>query len=154
MAFGTVIHMKNNETFITQSMLSSYMAVETKDYLELLLPFISMCLPEKYEEIIELDKIQERLKNEYGLDIPVNVIEKTLIRLCRKKRGAIVKKISNGYAVNDIYNSKEFEDRTEKIKKCIDAVLSKMQKYLNSKKFLSGATYEKMKEYLAIFLDS
>lgn len=154
MTFGTVILMRKNETFITQSMLSSYMAVETKDYLELILPFVCMCLPETVEEKIELTKIQKLLKQKYGLDIPVNVVEKTLLRLCKQKRGSLVKKITNGYAVNCVYNAEEFENRTNEIKKCIDAVISKMQKYMHKEKFLTDTSYNKMKEYLAVFLDT
>ena len=150
---GTVILMRKNETFITHSMLSSYMAIETKDYLELILPFIGMCLPEK-EEKIELDEVQYLLKQKYGLDIPVNVIEKILLRLCKQKRGAIVRKIANGYAVNNVYDAKAFEDRTDKIKKCIDAVLNKMQKFMCARKFIKDASCDKMKEYLAGFLDT
>lgn len=116
MTYGTVMLMKKNDTFITQAMLSSYMAVETKDYLELILPFVCMCLPEKRDDIIELEKIQNVLKNKFGLDIPVNVVEKLLLRLCKQKRGAVVKKIPSGYVVNSIYNADEFENRTIKIK--------------------------------------
>lgn len=154
MAFGTVILMKKNEAFITQSMLSSYMAIETKDYLELILPFVCMCLPEKIEEQIELEKTQQLLKDKYGLDIPINVIEKILIRLCKQKRGSIVKKSPVGYTLNRVYDSEEFDNRTEKIKKCIDAVLSKMQKYMHKEKFLTDISYEKAQEYLAVFLDT
>ena len=154
MIYGTVMLMKNNDTFITQSMLSSYMVVETKDYLELILPFVCMCLPEKIDDIIELEKIQDAIKNKYGLDIPVNVVEKLLIRLCKQKRGAVVKKIPLGYAVNNIYNVDEFEKRTIKIKKSIDAVISKMQKYMYKEKYMKDVSPDKMREYLAVFLDT
>ena len=154
MIYGTVMLMKNNDTFITQSMLSSYMVVETKDYLELILPFVCMCLPEKIDGIIELEKIQDAIKNKYGLDIPVNVVEKLLIRLCKQKRGAVVKKIPSGYAVNNIYNVDEFENRTIKIKKSIDAVISKMQKYMYKEKYMKDVSPDKMREYLAVFLDT
>lgn len=154
MVFGTVMLMKKNDTFITQSMLSSYLAVETKDYLELILPFVCMCLPEKIDDMIELEKTQSALKQNYGLDIPVNVVEKLLIRLCKQKRGAVVKKISSGYAVNSIYNADEFENRTRKIKKSIDAVISKMQKYMHKEKYMKDASSDKMREYLAVFLDT
>lgn len=154
MIYGTVMQMKNNDTFITQSMLSSYMVVETKDYLELILPFVCMCLPEKIDGIIELEKIQDAIKNKYGLDIPVNVVEKLLIRLCKQKRGAVVKKTPSGYAVNNIYNVDEFENRTIKIKKSIDAVISKMQKYMYKEKYMKDVSPDKMREYLAVFLDT
>ena len=146
--------MRKNETFITQSMLSSYLAIETKDYLELILPFVCMCLPGKSEEKIEMEKTQQLLKEKYGLYIPVNVVGKILIRLCKQKRGSIVKKNPTGYIVNNVYNSKEFDDRTDKIKVCIDAVLRKMQKYMRKEKFLTDISYEKAKEYLAVFLDT
>lgn len=154
MFFGTVILMKKNETFITQSMLSSYMAMETKDYLELLLPFVSVCLPEKIGERIELEQVQYVLKEKYGLNIPEKVIAKLLIRLCKRKRGALVKKKQEEYWVNQIFDAKDFDERTEKIKKCIDSVLRKMQKFMNTQKYLSGATYDKMKEYLTVFLET
>ena len=154
MIYGTVMLMKNNDTFITQSMLSSYMVVETKDYLELILPFVCMCLPEKIDDIIELEKIQDAIKNKYGLDIPVNVVEKLLIRLCKQKRGAVGKKIPLGYAGNNIYNVDEFEKRTIKIKKSIDAVISKMQKYMYKEKYMKDVSPDKMREYLAVFLDT
>lgn len=154
MTYGTVMLMKKNDTFITQAMLSSYMAVETKDYLELILPFVCMCLPEKRDDIIELEKIQNVLKNKFGLDIPVNVVEKLLLRLCKQKRGAVVKKIPSGYVVNSIYNADEFENRTIKIKKSIDAVISKMQKYMHKEKYIKDISSDKMREYLAVFLDT
>ena len=154
MIFGTVIRMKKNETFITQSMLSSYMAVESKDYLELLLPFVSVCLPQKVDEVINISKMQEALKQNYSLDIPVNVVEKLLTRLCKKKRDAIVKKVPTGFAINKVYDTKDFEEKSEKIKRCIDAVLSKMQRFMINQKHLTGVSYDKMKEYLTIFLDT
>ena len=154
MFFGTVMLMKKNETFITQSMLSSYMAGETKDYLELLLPFVSVCLPEKIGEQVELEQIQCILKEKYGLNIPEKVIAKLLIRLCKRKRGALVRRKQEEYWVNEIYDAKDFEERTEKIKNCIDSVLRKMQKFMNTQKYLSGATYDKMKEYLTVFLET
>ena len=154
MFLGTVILMKKNETFITQSMLSSYMAIETKDYLELLLPFVSVCLPEKIGERIELEQVQYALKEKYGLNIPEKVIAKLLIRLCKRKRGALVKRKQEEYSVNQVYDAKDFDERTEKIKQCIDSVLRKMLKFMNTQKYLSGVTYDKMKEYLTVFLET
>ena len=154
MPYGTVILMKKNDTFITQSMLSSYMAVETKDYLELILPFVCMCLPQKIDDKIELEKIQATIKDKYSLDIPVNVVEKLLIRLCKQKRGAIVRKVSSEYIVNSIYDTNKFENRAIKIKKSIDAVISKMQKYMYKEKYMKNASADKMREYLAVFLDT
>lgn len=51
MTYGTVMLMKKNDTFITQAMLSSYMAVETKDYLELILP-LYVCACQRKEMIL------------------------------------------------------------------------------------------------------
>lgn len=146
--------MRNNDTFITQAMLSSYLAVETKDYLELLIPFVEKCLPVRSGEKININIVKQELNAKYDLDIPYNVIEKLLSRLCKKKRGAYVKRIQGEYIINMVYDTTEFDERSDKIKNSIDKVIKKMQKYMNTQKFLSGATYEKMQEYLSDFLDS
>lgn len=146
--------MRKEETFITQAMLASYLEVEQKDYLELLLPFLCVCLPQKVNAKISLQDVKESLYNDYALDIPVNVIEKLLLRLRNRKDSAQIAKEKGTYIVKKCYDSSDFEQRTLEIRRCIDAVLSKMQKFFNTKKYISDITYEKLRNYLTVFLDT
>ncbi len=154
MTFGTVIKMSKNNAFVAQAMLSSYLEINAQDYLQLLLPFIGVCLPTKINTIISIEDLQKELQNRFGLEIPCNVIERLLIRLCKKKRGGCVKRNQNVYTLEAIYDTKDFDDKSFKIKTSIDAVLRKMKSFMKKKKFLSDITDDKMKEFLITFLET
>lgn len=154
MTFGTVIKMSKNNAFVAQAMLSSYLEINAQDYLQLLLPFIGVCLPTKINTIISIEDLQKELQNRFGLEIPCNVIERLLIRLCKKKCGGCVKRNQNVYTLEAIYDTKDFDDKSFKIKTSIDAVLRKMKSFMKKKKFLSDITDDKMKEFLITFLET
>lgn len=153
MKYGTVILMRNEDSFITQAMLSSYISVTSKDYLELLFPFLLKCLPDEKDAIIDISQLQKQMNDQYQLDILYNVVEKMLQRACKKKKGAYVQRSNKVYRVNNVYDSTEFDLRKEKIKSSINSVIDKLQKYLTEEKRLSGITKENAGRFLADFLD-
>lgn len=110
MAYGTVIRMKNKDSFITQAMLSSYLSVTSQDYLELLKPFVLKCMPESEGVAIDIEKLQQDLNEKYQLEILCNVVEKILRRLCKQKKGAYVVKKNGEFFVNGNYNSRQFDE--------------------------------------------
>lgn len=154
MLYGTVIRMKNNDTFITQAMLASYLSVEEKDYLSLIIPFMLNCLPVEKETKIEVDEIQKALNDKYNLDILYNVVQKLLQKCCKQKNGSYVKRANGFYWLNKTYDSTKFDANRQKIKKSLDDVITNLQNYLINEKSLNGITSEKAQKYLSIFLDT
>lgn len=154
MLFGTVIRMKNNDSFITQAMLASYLSVEEKDYLTLIKPFLLNCLPVELGIKIEIEDIQESLNKEYNLDILCNVVEKLLQKCCKQKNGAYVKKENGSYYLNKVFDSTKFEENKQKIKKSLNDVITELQKYLTEEKKLSGITQDVVNKNLSIFFDT
>lgn len=154
MIFRTVMKMSKNNAFVAQAMLSSYLEINTQDYLQLLLPFVGVCLPTKVKTTISIENLQKELQNRFGLEIPCNVIERLLTRLCKKKRGSYVKRNQNVYTLEAIYDTKDFDDKSFKIKTSINSVLRKMKSFMKKKKFLSDITDDKMKEFLITFLET
>ena len=153
MTKGTVILMKNKDSFITQAMLSSFLTIEQKDYLSLLQPFVLKCLPANIGEIINIHAIQDTLNNVYHLDILYNVVEVLLQRCCRKENGAYIKKEASGYKLNKVYNSEKFDREKSKIKLAIENVINSLYDYLVKEKKLEKLTKEEAQNYLSVFLD-
>ncbi len=146
--------MSTRDSIITQSMLASYLTAGTMDYVELVSPFMLKCLPTRISEEISLTSLQDSMNSLYDLDIPKNMIEKMLIRQCKKKNGAYVRRDKKKYYVDKVYDSKDFDDRTRIIKGSIDDVIKKMEKFFSEQKYISGISDEKAKEFLEIFLDT
>ena len=67
MIFRTVMKMSKNNAFVAQAMLSSYLEINTQDYLQLLLPFVGVCLPTKVKTTISIENLQKELKNRFLL---------------------------------------------------------------------------------------
>lgn len=153
MAYGTVIRMKNKDSFITQAMLSSYLSVTSQDYLELLKPFVLKCMPESEGVAIDIEKLQQDLNEKYQLEILCNVVEKILRRLCKQKKGAYVVKKNGEFFVNGNYNSRQFDERQAKIRESIEKVIDAFQSFLHEKKHKSVSS-ETAREYISIFFDT
>lgn len=149
MFLGTVFKMNDN-MLIAQAVLSSYMSEESKDYLDLLLPFVKVSLPNTMEDIISLGNIQSSLENDFGIDLPLNVIEKLLKRL----DGEYVREEEQHiYYLTKCYDSKEFKERFGRIKSDIEHTVDSLYDFLKDDKVLSGITKDRVQEMLINFLD-
>ena len=145
--------MKNRDSFITQAMLSSYLTVDSKDYLELLMPFVLQCLPEHEGVEVDIGLMQENLNEQFQLDILYNVVDRLLRRLCKKNKGAYIEKKNKQYYTKKIADSTDFDRRRDKIRTAIEMVICKMQKFMEEVYYRSIAK-EKATEYLSIFLET
>lgn len=149
------VHIRKDTAFITQAMLSSYLEVDRKDYLELILPFVSKCLPSNVGAKIDIEVLQSELGRKYGLpNIPVQVIKRLLNKLCKQKNGAYVSRANNEYTVNRPYVSEDFDSRAKGIAQAIDTVLKKMQVFMKEQWFGVNNSIESLRDYLAVFLDT
>lgn len=149
------IHMKKDSAFITQAMLSSYLEVDKKDYLELILPFVGKCLPQRIGDKVNIEVLQSELGRNYGLpNIPVQVLKRLLNKLCKQKNKAYVSKSNNEYTVNKPYVSKDFDSRASRISQAISAVLNKMQCFMKDKQFGANNNIDTLRGYLSVFLDT
>ena len=79
MFLGTVFKMNDN-MLASQVMLSYFINYENKDYLDLLLPFVKVSLPDSVGDVILLTDMQYCLESRFGIDLPLNVVEKLLKR--------------------------------------------------------------------------
>ena len=147
MFLGTVFKMNDN-MLASQVMLSYFINYENKDYLDLLLPFVKVSLPDSVGDVILLTDMQYCLESRFGIDLPLNVVEKLLKRLV----GEYVKE-GKYYTLDKLYDSTEFERHFTIIEYSVDRTISGIYDFLKNDKLLLNITKDRVKEMLVNFLD-
>lgn len=145
--------MNNNDVFITRFMLSSYLD-DRKDYVDLVIPFLTNCLPREKNAPIDIKEVTTKLNCTYDLDVPHNMVKSMLNRLCKKRNEAKIRREDGNYYVVQPYDLTEFDLKHEKIKKSIADVIAKMQDYLKNERFVANVTPELTQQYLITFLNT
>ena len=135
MFLGTVFKMNDN-MLASQVMLSYFINYENKDYLDLLLPFVKVSLPDSVGDVILLTDMQYCLESRFGIDLPLNVVEKLLKRLV----GEYVKE-GKYYTLDKLYDSTEFERHFTIIEYSVDRTISGIYDFLKNDKLLLNITY-------------
>ena len=128
MFLGTVFKMNDN-MLASQVMLSYFINYENKDYLDLLLPFVKVSLPDSVGDVILLTDMQYCLESRFGIDLPLNVVEKLLKRLV----GEYVKE-GKYYTLDKLYDSTEFERHFTIIEYSVDRTISGIYDFLKNDK--------------------
>lgn len=124
--------MDNMDALITNAMLASYLYETKTDYLGLIEPFVVKLLPDKKNDLINIESISNELHNNYGFDIKIKVVEKILHRLCKK---SIVKSeyrsSEKKFYVNKVLKKDKFDNRITKIKLSVSNVIDKLTDYIS-----------------------
>lgn len=151
--FEVRIRMDHKSALITVSMLSTLLTKKI-DYLDLLKPFILHSLPKQKEQVIDVNLISQRLKDDFGFeDFPINVIYKILNRLTIDEN-CYLRKSRSKYLVNNIYDSTEFDDKKVRIKEIIDQVVSELRDFIIKHSIeLRRISLEEAKNALIKFMD-
>ena len=88
------------------------------------------------------------LESRFGIDLPLNVVEKLLKRLV----GEYVKE-GKYYTLDKLYDSTEFERHFTIIEYSVDRTISGIYDFLKNDKLLLNITKDRVKEMLVNFLD-
>lgn len=164
MYYRTVVNMNNKNALITKAMLASYINEKQIDYLGMLEPFIVKSLPEEINSVINIELIAKKINDDFGLDIKQKIVEKILLRLCKEKRGKLVRKESHKtgylrdtsskkyYYVNKIVDNEDFDKRKEKMEVLVSEIVTKLQAFFIEN--YNQISYEEAQNYFINFLNN
>lgn len=151
---GVYIDMRNENALYTVSMLASFSEKLGKDYLDLLMPFIQYCLPQKIGAVIDLETLQKKMVDCGFESFPKKVIEKILDRMS-KTADPIVEK-GNGekrYILHRICDNSDFDAARTEMRSMIDGILRELQTYLKNNHALHEYPIEDLREALIVFFE-
>lgn len=79
-----MLNMGNENVIASVAMMQAIREKQQRDYLDILLPFVEKVLPGQ-GEIVSFYDISLKIEDEFSIKIPINVVEKMVSRLKRKK---------------------------------------------------------------------
>lgn len=153
MFIGVYINMTNKDALLTVAMLSAFLSKAKKDYLDLISPFVLSSLPKSENKKIDILKLQNDLKDKYGIeDLPTHVI-RTILRRYSKGTQNLVRKIDDEFYVKKIYDSREFNNKRDKMKEIINDIITALTEYLRTECGINHITDDDSQKRLIAFLN-
>ncbi len=149
--------MQKQVSLSTVALLSLLWDKEGKDYLDVIAQFVLRSLPAKVNERIDVDDITKCLRTEYGFDdIPRHVVEKALIRLCKKpvKKERYVHRYNHEYYTSAIFNPATFDHNRSETQDQISSVLQDLSLFLEQHYLRKRIDDNTAAEYLFRFFET
>ena len=151
--------MQRKVSLSTVALLSLLWDKEGKEYLDVIAQFVLRSLPAKENEIIDVDSITHNLRHEYGFeDIPRQVIEKILIRLCNKpiKNVKYVRRnrSSHTFFTTAVFDHEAFDHNRNETQDQISSVLQDLILYLETNYLRKRIDENTAAEYLFHFFET
>lgn len=149
--------MNNKNSLVSTAMLSYLWNDEHKDNIDLLKPFVIYILHNNYviNDFIDLQNICEKMKTNFSFEnIPIAVIRKIIIRLCKKEN--ILQKFEHQYMLyKDLSKeAKNFTKQRNEAAKEMEFVVSELRNYLIKYKMIKQSDDNtKVEQLLNIFLE-
>ncbi len=138
-----------NRTIASLSLIKVNWDNDSRDYLEIFVPFVASIIKSKELEKIDAEQIQDGFESEFGLKIPLHPTT-TILERCRK-RGMITKSYGAYYPVKDKVDKLAFKDDSAKEVKKIDAVCAGFAEFCDKiyqEKFSGEEAEEMFLKYL------
>ena len=127
--------MQNANSIVSIAMLSLYNKKNNQNYLDFIAPFVGVSLPHEPGSLVSIDEIQHLVLENYGINIPKNVVERILKKLAKDN---IVKKQQKNYYLVAEYPADTFHNRRERIRASIDRITAAFQSFLQEKSFANA----------------
>lgn len=98
-----------------------------KDYVECFVPFVIECVRKSADDAVSLPSLQQQLKTEFGLDIPLNPLKMFLLRASRRS----YLRREHGVFYRNVAKCSDtgFRDRQLKVEAIHDVILRKLVEY-------------------------
>ena len=99
----------------------------TNDYLDNFLPFVTRCL--QNQEKIEIDQIdlQNRINQEFSIEIPLHVIKSLLIRAAKKNY--VCRKSNNFYKITENLSKLNFNKANANVQRIYNALINSFKEF-------------------------
>ena len=128
MCIGVMLDMRNPNTLCTVGVLSALLEDGSRDYTDLISPFILAAVPGNVGDIVDLAAVQQTVRNEFGFEkMPLNFIRGVLNRYA--KQDGYFKRKGPSYYVIRLFDKQAFVERRNQMRVKVDCVLTKMQSY-------------------------
>lgn len=97
------------------------------DYIECFVPFVVECVRQSSDDAISLHALQNDLKTQFAIDMPLNALKMVLTRA--RKHGFLRKENDVLYRNIEQCSKTRFKERQVKVEVTYDAVLQRLQQY-------------------------
>lgn len=154
MVDGVMIRMNDNTSLSTIALLSTLWEQEQRDYLDILAQFVIQCLPNELDYWVEIPKIVEKMRSEFGFDdIPRHVIAKVLRRLSKQSANyqQYIQRDNNEYYVVRKHETDGFNRTRQETNQEITDVLDALIDYLRENHLHKSIDKEEATELLFHF---
>lgn len=149
--------MQKQVSLSTVALLSLLWDKENLDYLDVIGQFVLRSLPTKENERIDVDSITNNLRKEYGFeDIPRQVVEKILMRLCKKAvhNTHYVHRYNHEFYTSASFDHETFDHNRTEINSHIGLVLQDLAQYLENNYLHKKIDESLAAEYLFRFFET
>lgn len=149
--------MQRQVSLSTVALLSLLWDKENLDYLDVIAQFVLRSLPTKENERIDADAITNNLRKEYGFeDIPRQVVEKILTRLCKKpvQKVRYVHRYNHEFFTSAVFNHDAFDHNWTETRDQISSVLQDLALYLENNYLRKKIDENTAAEYLFRFFEA
>lgn len=159
---GVYINMRNKNALCTVSMLSAMIENKSQGYLDILKPFVLICLPTEIGALISPAEITEKLQSEYGFSgFPCGLTTKLLKKLSNERSSGnryVTRKTDHKrteYRVSRQFDSSDFIQTRDEMRDKINDVLKSLQQYLIKNNYIkSQVEIPELREMLIRFFEA